>query len=247
MKMFWTLNKGGGLVLRDLENENITFSRDAYFKGEYDSFNYMYYENFNHYVHDDIGCDYERYGCVIEKGDRVLDIGANIGIFAHRAETRGAREIVSFEPLSPAYECLKRNAGINTITNKIGVSSKNDLMNFSVHTDYTHVGGGSYLTHKNVITIYEEYVNVIGINDLFNKHGIFDFIKIDIEGGEVEIMKSISDENLSSCRCLAMELHGVDDVQNIQDNFVFRMNKLGFRHFVLLHNGGLRTINFWKS
>jgi len=246
MKNFWTLDKEGNQVLRDLEKENINFSRDGYFRGEYDSFNYMYYENFNHFVHDDIGCDYERYGCQIKEGDRVLDIGANIGIFSHRAESRGAREVVCFEPLTPTFECLKKNAGSRTLVYNMGVYSRNDLLNFSIHTDFTHVGGGSILAHKNVYTFYMEYVSVIGINELFSEHGNFDFIKLDIEGGEVDIMESIKDENLSTCRCFAMELHGVDNVQNVQDNFVKRMINLGFKHFVLTHNGGLRTINFWK-
>jgi FkbM family methyltransferase len=246
MKLFWTPNKEGVLVLRDLEKESISFSRDAYFRGEFDSFNYMYYENFNHYVHDDIGCDYERYGCYIMEGDRVLDIGANIGIFSHRAELRGASEVVCFEPLSLAYECLKRNAGQKTKVNRLGVSSKRDFLNFSIHTDYTHIGGGSILPHKDVVTIFNEYVNVIGINEVFSTYGKFDFIKLDIEGGEVDLINAISDENLSSCRCFAMELHGVNGVVELQDRFVHRMNNLGFKQFVLQHNGGLRTINFWK-
>jgi hypothetical protein len=86
-KLFWTLRPDGTEVLRDLEKENENFTRDAYNQGKFDANNYQWFEMFHHYNFDDIGCDYERYGCYIKEGDIVLDLGSNIGIFAHRAET----------------------------------------------------------------------------------------------------------------------------------------------------------------
>ena len=105
-KKIWTLSPEGNEVLRDLKKENEEFSIDLYREGKFDANNFQWYEMFNHYVHDDIGCDYERYGCYIREGDVVLDLGGNIGIFAHRAETRGASKVISFEPVTPTFNCL---------------------------------------------------------------------------------------------------------------------------------------------
>ena len=102
-KKFWTLRPDGSEVLRDLNEENKNFTREGYLNGEFDANNYQWYEMFHHYSFDDNGCDYERHGCYIKEGDVVLDLGANIGVFAHRAETRGASKVICFEPVTPTF------------------------------------------------------------------------------------------------------------------------------------------------
>jgi FkbM family methyltransferase len=253
-KKFWTLTKEGEQVLRNLSEENKTFTSERYLNGEFDANNYLWFEMFGHFVHDDIGCDYERYGCVINEGDVVLDIGANIGIFAHRAETRGASKVICFEPLTPTYNCLSRNLGPKTISYKNAVGGKRDFTTFNIHTNYHHIGGGTShlqdmkLSDKQII--HSERVIVIGINEIFD--GLqtkIDFMKMDVEGGEVEILNSITDENLSSLRCLSAEFHKTyEEFDIFQDNFVRRMEGFGFRHFTLYYGDGLlRTVNFWKK
>lgn len=253
-KKFWTLSPDGTEVLRDLKKENENFTRDLYLKGDFDPNNYQWYEMFNHFVFDDNGCDYERYGCFIKEGDVVLDLGANIGIFAHRAEIRGASKVICFEPVTPTFSCLIKNKGPKTLVYKNAVGGKNDFATFNIHTNYTHIGGGTNknqdleLENKNVI--FSEKVIVIGINEIF--YGLsekIDFMKIDIEGGEVDVLTSISDKNLSSLRCLSAEFHKTyDEFDNFQSNFTTRMCRLGFKHFTVYHgDGNLRTLNFWKE
>jgi FkbM family methyltransferase len=254
IKKFWTLSPEGTEVLRDLENENKTFTRDAYLRGEFDANNYQWFEMFHHYVFEDNGCDYERMGCYIREGDIVLDLGANIGVFAHRAETRGAAGVICFEPVTPTFSCLIKNKGPKTCVYKNAVGSNSGFMTFNIHTDYAHIGGGSsknqdlLLDQKSII--HSERVIVIGINEIFEGIGtIINFMKIDIEGGEVDVLEAISDENLSSLRCLSAEFHKTyDGFDLFQDKFVQRMNSLGFKSFVLFHgDGNLRTLNFWKE
>lgn len=253
-KKFWTLRPDGVEVLRDLKTENEKFTRDLYLKGEFDANNYQWFEMFNHYTFDDIGCDYERYGCYIREGDVVLDLGANIGIFAHRAETRGASKVICFEPVTPTFNCLIKNKGPKTSVYKNAVGGKNSFTTFNIHTDYNHIGGGtSYeqdLTLDDKEIIHSEKVIVIGINEIFE--GLetkIDFMKIDIEGGEVDVLTSITDGNLSSLRCLSAEFHKTyNEFDIFQNKFVNRMNKLGFSEFTAYYgDGNLRTLNFWKK
>jgi len=253
IKKFWTLSPEGTEVLRDLENENKTFTRDAYLRGEFDANNYQWFEMFHHYVFEDNGCDYERMGCYIQEGDVVLDLGANIGVFAHRAETRGAAEVICFEPVTPTFSCLIKNKGPKTCVYKNAVGANSGFMTFNIHTDYTHIGGGTNHTQdfllKNRDVIYSERVIVIGINDIFE--GIntkIDFMKIDIEGGEVDVLTSITDAHLSSLRCLAAEFHKTyEEFDEFQSSFIDRMSRLGFNHFTAYYgNGDLRTLTFWK-
>lgn len=250
-KQFYTLDKDGNEVLRDLEQENKHFSREGYLEGRFDANNYQYYENFDHYVYDDLGCDYERYGCFIKEGDRVLDLGANIGIFAHRAETRGASEVVCFEPITPTYSCLIKNAGSKTKTFKAAVGDENGFKLFKIHTDFTHIGGGTFDPQNTLLDkkiVHEEHCIIIHVNSIFKNMGRFDFMKVDIEGGEIALFNAISDENLSSLRCIAIELHSFDGFEEFQEPFFQRMYSLGFKSFLLHHaNSGLKTANFWKE
>jgi FkbM family methyltransferase len=209
---------------------------------------------FHHFVYDDLGCDYERYGCYIREGDVVLDLGGNIGVFAHRAETRGASKVISFEPVTPTFNCLIKNRGPKTLVYKNAVGGKHGFTTFKIHTDYTHIGGGTSddqdLLLNNKQIIHSERVIIIGINEIFeNMESKIDFMKIDIEGGEVDVLTSITDENLSSLRCLSGEFHKTyEEFDVFQQSFVERMERLGFKHFTLYHGDGtLITINFWKE
>jgi hypothetical protein len=76
-------------------------------------------------------------------------------------------------------------------------------------------------------------------------------MKLDIEGGEVEVLENITDENLNSLRCLAAEFHNTyPEFRNFEKQFWERMLNLGFKGFILYHgseNDVLRTYNFWKE
>jgi FkbM family methyltransferase len=209
---------------------------------------------FHHFVYDDLGCDYERYGCYIREGDVVLDLGGNIGVFAHRAEERGASKVISFEPVTPTFNCLIKNKGPKTLVYKNAVGGKHGFTTFRIHTDFTHIGGGTSEDQDLMLNqrhfIHSEIVIIIGINEIFeNMDTKFDFMKIDIEGGEVDVLTSITDENLLSLRCLSAEFHkSYEEFDVFQQSFVERMERLGFKHFTLYHGDGtLRTINFWKE
>jgi hypothetical protein len=73
-------------------------------------------------------------------------------------------------------------------------------------------------------------------------------MKIDIEGGEVDVLTSITDGHLSSLRCLAAEFHKTyEEFDEFQSSFIDRMSRLGFNHFTAYYgNGDLRTLTFWK-
>jgi FkbM family methyltransferase len=251
-KNFWTLTPNGTKILRNLQKENLEFTREEYLNGNFDGNNYQWYEMFHHYINDDIGCDYERYGCLLQPNDVVLDIGANIGIFSFRAEQRGASKVYCFEPLLPTFNCLQKNKGKKTEIFNLGVGSKNELRTFKIHTDFTHIGGGGSDPHNQISPdkiIYEQTSYVVNINDIFTTIKTrIDFMKIDIEGGEVEVLNTISDENLSSLRCLAAEFHYSEGFDDFQNNFIKRMNDLNFNTFILYHgDGSLRTLNCWKK
>lgn len=253
-KKFWTLKSDGTEIHRDLKKENKNFTWGDYSQGLYDANNFIWYEMFQFYGFGSDGCDYERFGCQINEGDVVLDLGGNIGVFAHRAETRGASKVICFEPLTPTFNCLSKNKGPKTIIYKNAVSGKNGFTTFKVHTDFIHIGGGTNddqdLLVSNKEIIYSEVVFNVNINDIFDSYDKkINFMKIDIEGGEVDVLTNITDDNLLSLRCLAAEFHKTyDEFETFQSDFIDRMVNFGFKYFILYHGDGkLRTLNFWKE
>jgi len=251
-KNVWTTNKRGEIIQRNLEKENENFSLEGYYRGEFDSYNYLWFEMFNHYVYDDLGCDYERYGCYIQPGDVVLDLGANIGLFSRRAEERGASKVISFEPVLPTFNCLLLNKGEKTEIYNMGVASVNEFRKFVIHTDLSNTGGGKF-DPQNTLSgfdiVYEKDSFVVDINYIFSHYRGIDFMKVDIEGSEVEVLNAISEENLSSLRCLAAEFHSnSQDFEHFQSSFLSRLGRLGFSHFILYHGDGrTRTLTAWKK
>ena len=74
-------------------------------------------------------------------------------------------------------------------------------------------------------------------------------MKIDIEGGEVDVLTAITDENLNTLRCLSAEFHKTyDEFDEFQSNFINRISSLGFKYFIAYYgDGNLRTLTFWKE
>jgi len=169
-KKFWTLDKFGNEVLRDLSKEHESFTLEKYVNNEFDGNNFIWYENFDLHFYDANGCDYERLGCYIKEGDVVLDIGANIGVFAHRAEVRGASRVICFEPVTPTFSCLIKNKGPKTEVHKFAIGGENKSIDFKIHTDFTHIGGATLkdteiIGNRNVI--HTDKVVMLDINFIF--------------------------------------------------------------------------------
>jgi FkbM family methyltransferase len=247
---FWLMNEKGDMVLRDLKSEAESFKLDAYYRGEFDAFNYCWYENFDLYEWDANGCDYERKGCSIQPGDVVLDVGGNVGVFARRAHSRGASRVISLEPLSPTYKCLEMNAPSTNETYNFGLAGNTCFPEFEIHTNYTRLGGGSSLdVNSGREIIYSQKSLCLDVNSFFES-GLFekvDFMKVDIEGGEYSLFESIKDEHLSKMRCVAMELHPIGEkIDQFQEFMGKRMDSLGFDSFCLFYGGNMRTLSYWK-
>jgi FkbM family methyltransferase len=199
------------------------------------------------------GCDYERYGCQILPGDVVVDIGANIGLFSYRAELKGASAVFAFEPLFSTYMALYLNVGKKTRTFKNAIYSDQRVIEMSIPEMKSNTGGGMIKEKLNSIdrtSVVDEMVTTIPINSLFDKSmvGKIDFMKMDIEGAELECLSTITDQNLASLRCLAVEVHlNVPGINSFKDEFIERCHRLGFKTFVNYYIGGQQlTLNVWR-
>ena len=99
--------------------------------------------------------EYIKYGVTLEKGDFVLDIGANIGLFALWIYSvyKDSISIYSFEPIPDIYEVLKANIEqLNTTNIKtfpFGISNKSQSTTFGYYPNASALSS-AYPDNSNV-------------------------------------------------------------------------------------------------
>lgn len=169
--------------------------------------------------------DYTPEGFEINEKDVVLDIGAHIGIFSiFASEFARKGKVYAFEPVLENFEILKHNLEINKINNIIpmnkAVSDKTGsrkmffLENNTVeHSFYT---GWSNLSKSAMYKTKEIDVETISLIDFIDNYGIrqIDFLKMDCEGTEYEILSSCPDDVLKIIRKMSIEYHNIDNNLN---------------------------------
>jgi len=245
---FWT-NTNDQLLYRNLEKEYEIYSSDvfaAYRSKKIDEPVAIFYEIFKNeglgLVNNSI---YQIENCKIDKGDVVLDLGGNIGIFSRFASEVGASQIYTFEPVYENFKLLSLNKPENCEIHKLAITNED---NKSVKISYKDwAPGGSSLNYPEWGK--EQTVMSISLNTLLDNKIIRhpNFLKIDVEGSEVMVFEGISDENLIKIPKISMELHkkviGENGVKYIYE----RLINLGFQSFTIFSQTQDDQVYFWKK
>jgi FkbM family methyltransferase len=163
-------------------------------------------------VHEVIGNAYKKLN--IETDDVILDIGMNIGMFSVWAFMQGAAVIHGYEPEPENYKLACRNLKLNGYDSnahpvQAAVTGNDDASrDFSINVK-KNKGLHSLIPKRGRDTITVDCVN---INNLIAEHDPT-IIKMDIEGGEYEILTSI--KSWGNVREVIMEFHNahLGDIQ----------------------------------
>jgi FkbM family methyltransferase len=167
----------------------------------------------------------------------VVDVGAHIGSFSILV-ARSAYKVLAFEPEPTNYQMLKRNVELNHLENmsifEMAVSGRSGY-----HDIYTYQGGSSadYSLYKRGITnIKAGRIPTISVEDIFKREGLprIDFLKLDCEGAEHDILRNISFETAAKIMGMAMETHSVPSEFSI--DIPLRLKELGFE--IKMDGGG---------
>jgi FkbM family methyltransferase len=141
---------------------------------------------------------------IIKKNDIILDIGANIGyytlIFAKLVGDLG--KVFSFEPESENFKILKKNVEINGYNNVI-LEQKIVSNTNGKSTLYVSEKAGSHRIYKPDNYVESLEIECISMDNYIEKNNIkkINFIKIDVEGAELNVLQGIqkildSNENI---------------------------------------------------
>jgi autotransporter strand-loop-strand O-heptosyltransferase len=199
--------------------------------------------------------EYEYGGCIIEPDDIVLDIGAHIGIFTRYAATRWASKIIAVEPGIDNFELWKKNKPSDfffkesdCIGYQVAITNANEERDLSFDSHHIH----SFYDQSNTHTGEKYKVKCITLDSLIAMEKLekIDFIKLDIEGSEVEALEGISDENLMKIRKFCMEYHHVAYNYNekMKQSVIDRFARLGFKYYIrgFVNTNDVYIMHFWK-
>jgi FkbM family methyltransferase len=158
-------------------------------------------------------------GFRINENDTVVDIGAHIGLFSVFAATQARTGMVyAFEPLPGNIALLKENLKLNAISNAIpiqmAVGSRSEQRTFYVSSSNT--GASSFIPYED--RIEEILARTISLTDLVRLFDLrtIDFLKMDCEGAEYEILFNAPHDVTGKIKRIAMEIHNVDSERNVR-------------------------------
>jgi len=153
---------------------------------------------------------YEKYH-VFKEGDTIVDAGANVGIFTIKAaKTVGAQGVViAIEPSLDNLKFLETNIKLNDLKNTIVV--RKGLWNKKGRKKLylSYMPGSHSLIYRENIDRFSE-IEVDKLDSIVKETGIkkVDFIKMDIEGAEVEALEGARQILRNDDLKMIIELHG---------------------------------------
>lgn len=155
---------------------------------------------------------YETYSTGIKDNWVVIDIGAGIGDFTvlvgHEHPTN---QIYAFEPFPESFSLLVENLKLNGVTNvtplPIAISSRSDKITLATTGQAVqHTITDSTVSGKATSTLE---VQSLSLDDVFRTQGLqhCDYMKMDCEGSEFEILFGASQDTLSKISRICLEYH----------------------------------------
>jgi FkbM family methyltransferase len=165
-----------------------------------------------------------------EKSPFIIDCGSNIGLsIVYFKKLFPESEIIGFEPDPKNFEILTHNVNSFSLS-KVNLINKavwkqNDELVFESSGSI-----GSKLTSRPALKNKSIKVLAVSLSD-FIKDRKVDFLKIDIEGAEYEVLDSCR-IHLKNIRNLFIEYHSMPGENQQLSNLLTILQEAGFRYYI---------------
>lgn len=183
----------------------------------------------------------------IRAGDRVVDIGAHIGAFAIFAAVKGA-VVLAFEPMADNFTILEKNRRLNQsgslTVHPLAVTGDGRNVVMIPCSDDENTGGGWTSRQDGEGEEREhERVESMTLDEIVTSFERVDFLKMDCEGAEYEILMQASPATIAKVEKIAMEWHGgrkaFDELREFLKEKGFREEWHGTEH--------MGSAYFWRA
>ena len=174
------------------------------------------WRNYNEFFVDDI---YRNFN--INNLDTVIDIGANVGLFAKYMYSKGAEKVVLVEANPNLEEKINNILDEDSNRSSVYLSpifSEKKTVTFNYSDSNSAIGSIAFDSTKGVD--YESLTNsieleTITLDEIIEKEGIerISLLKCDIEGGEYNLIPSLTDKQMSMIDKFMIEIHSNDNNQ----------------------------------
>jgi len=171
----------------------------------------------------------EKFG--IKKDDIVIDIGSHIGYFTiYAAKNAHKGTVYSIEPYIESFKILKKNLKLNNLTNvkpfHIAISKVTEQITLYIDKN-NQIGNSIFQTDA---TTESEKVDSFSLGDFVKSNKIekIDFLKIDCEGAEFEILLNLDKELIKNINKISVEVHE-NNITNSLDELVDFLSKNNFK------------------
>lgn len=171
--------------------------------------------------------DYRLRSDPLPRGAVVVDIGANIGMFSlHVAAAYGAARVLAFEPFPESFALLARNAERNHLDaiQPIPLAIAGEPGTRELHMQGRHGVHSLFGTSGEAVRI-----ECLTLAEAFARYGVerCDFLKLDCEGAEYEILLGAPSDTYARIQRVALEYHDwITDHHH--DELVRRLTAEGF-------------------
>ena len=205
-----------------------------------------------------------------KKNDTVVDIGAHLGRYALISSNLVGKEgkVVTIEANPLVFEKLKKNLVLNKITNTI-------CLNYAVYSEKTKIklfirkeeSTNTEYSLRNTVMVDRDKLmverskdvervlevnadtldNIMDLNDI--KQESVNWIKIDVEGAELEVLKGATNVlSKSKDISILIEIHDVGNGKTLYQPIMDLLNNYNFKkEFEKIHKGGERHIVVHKT
>jgi FkbM family methyltransferase len=158
-----------------------------------------------------------REGFKIMETDTVVDIGANIGCFAlHAARLAKKGRVYAFEPVPATFSYLERNLSRNGARNVVpvrkGVTSDGKVRQITA-SKRNHFRSSLYL-HTDDPNAERLIIDTASLAHIVSGLRKIDFLKIDAEGAEYEILMNAPKSAFGKISRIVIEYHNLDEKSN---------------------------------
>lgn len=157
---------------------------------------------------------YDVPGVPLRPGDLVLDIGANQGFFSCYAAQQGA-QVIAFEPDQTSFAMLERNLARNNFSTRVttrreAVGAERGVTDFYVSP---MLGGGMNTTSAVFASRFDHVrsaqVPCVTLSDVLSENlgERIRLCKLDCEGAELDILRSLDPGEAALIDAFALEYH----------------------------------------